>query len=40
MPDQTDGTPDIRSLESLIATLQPAVAGVLDRALAGEDIIG
>ncbi len=38
MPDQTDGTPDIRSLESLIGTLQPAVAGVLDRALAGEDI--
>ncbi len=38
MPDQTDGTPDIRSLESLIGTLQPAVAGVLDRALSGEDI--
>ena len=38
MPELTDGTPDIRSLESLIGTLQPAVAGVLDRALAGEDI--
>ena len=38
MPDHTDGTPDIRSLESLIGTLQPAVAGVLDRALSGEDI--
>ena len=38
MPDQTDGTPDIQSLESLIGTLQPTIAGVLDRALAGEDI--
>ena len=38
MPEPTEQRPNADTLDSLIGLLQPQVVGILDRALAGEDI--